>query len=341
MALLVVLVLIMMASFIAYGYMFSMENQYRDARMYEEQMQAQHAALSGLELVTALVELSSERRQGIGNLHDNADIFRDCALDSNPASSRSVSVDSWRFSIISPRPINPQSPATGSATASSTLELQRDDSLSVLKFGLENQTAKLSLSALASWDRRTPGHAKQVLMSLPGATLEVVEALMERSGIQSPSRKPQSMQSVTANQTRSNDVADPILQLHLLWMGGDLNCNYRLGPFDLAWSQDNSSNSSDRSLGAADLYRSTNRTAGPTSQGPTNSLGSQSRPDENPDNEANYAWRQLLSWEGGFRNENQEGTPRINLNEPNLQKLHQELMQRWPIEWANYVITYR
>lgn len=53
------------------------------------------------------------------------------------------------------------------------------------------------------------------------------------------------------------------------------------------------------------------------------------------------SWNQFLTWESGQRNIRWSGEARIQLNQPNLQKLHRELIAIWPDTWANYVILAR
>lgn len=53
------------------------------------------------------------------------------------------------------------------------------------------------------------------------------------------------------------------------------------------------------------------------------------------------AWQRFVTWHSGQRNETRLGRPRINLNESNLQSLHQKLIATWPTDWANFVIAMR
>jgi len=108
--------------------------------------------------------------------------------------------------------------------------------------------------------------------------------------------------------------------LKLMWCGGDLNQNYRLDPLEIRLSeqlftqQRGGSRSSSTNLAA-------------TSSSPSTAL----RP----------AWQRFITWHSGQRNETRSGQSRINLNEPNLQSLHQKLVAVWPADWANFVIAMR
>jgi hypothetical protein len=97
-----------------------------------------------------------------------------------------------------------------------------------------------------------------------------------------------------------------------VWNGGDWNRNYRLDAFEQQLASLNEGRAADNvESSASDLPQ------------------------------ANTSWQQYLTWEGGQRNVNWNGQPRIFLNQSDLQKLHRELMVTWPDTWANYVILAR
>lgn len=97
-----------------------------------------------------------------------------------------------------------------------------------------------------------------------------------------------------------------------LWNGGDWNRNYRL---DLLEQQ----------------------------LGTLAQKGSTAEVDSSSANETKTptAWEHFLTWESGQRNVSWTGQQRIFLNQPDLQKLHSELIAVWPDSWANYVVLAR
>ena len=115
----------------------------------------------------------------------------------------------------------------------------------------------------------------------------------------------------SANQSEQRSSLD---RMRSLWFGGDLNQNYRLDPIEVQLLER--------------LSRS-ERGAAPSS-----------RPAANADSR----WRPLqryLTWTQGERNERRDGSPRIFLNQANLQQLHQQLTTILPVDLANFVIAYR
>ena len=53
------------------------------------------------------------------------------------------------------------------------------------------------------------------------------------------------------------------------------------------------------------------------------------------------AWSRYLTWVQGERNERPDGRPRIDINQPDLKKLHQELSQVLSLAEANFLIAVR
>lgn len=97
-----------------------------------------------------------------------------------------------------------------------------------------------------------------------------------------------------------------------LWSGGDWNHNYQLDPLEQQLQRIAQEGSAKLdSSGASEAARQW------------------------------VSWNQFLTWESGQRNIRWSGEARIPLNQPNLQKLHSELIAIWSDTWANYVILAR
>jgi hypothetical protein len=330
MALLVVLVLVMMAALSAYGFTFYMESQYRLSRSHEEQVYARQAVRNASELVAAILELSPQKRDALGGLVNNPALFRDMVMEAKlSAQLQEDHSNYWRASVIAPSSDQQQSRQANSAGG---LEANVG-----YTFGLENETAKIPLKELLQWNQRIPGHAKQVLLSLPGATEPLVSAYLQQLDSQFPSRKQptgrtknrnadqfkaQQVGSMGAEKIDAVEAQTMQDQLQLLWWGGDLNQNYRIDSLDAVWSS-----------------RQTNIRGGKTGF-PTLS-STQPQNNDRQLSVAELAWQRYLTWHSGSRNESASGLPRIDLNQPDLRNLHQQLLQIWPEEWANYVIVFR
>lgn len=298
MALLVVVVLVMLIALGAYRFSFYMESQYRLTRLHEEQVHARLAAISGMELAAAIVEMPPAQRMSVGGLVDNAAIFRDIAVDATVTATESNrDPNAWRFCLVSPRTADDaiHSPLSSSQIAGTP-------SLPI-RFGLENESAKIHIPTLIAWDRMMPGHARTTLLGLPGVSEAMVDAWLREFGV-----------SVRVDKGGVREPHASREDLRHAWFGGDLNQNYQLDPIEIRF---------------ASQHQSQNRAASQQSMGSSN-LVSGFKP-----------LQRYLTWISGHRNATRNGQSRIFLNETDLQSLHRQLSSIWSADWANFVIALR
>ena len=298
MALLVVVVLVMLISLGAYRFSFYMESQYRLTRLHEEQVHARLSAASGLELAAAIVEMSQAQRMSIGGLRDNAAALRDIAVGDSVTETLSTrNPNVWRFCLVSPaiaedakRNTLSSNPVAGTASLP-------------IRFGLENESAKLHIPTLIAWDRLKPGHARSTLLGLPGVSESMIDGWMREFGVSTRVDR-----GVSQNQIASLD------DLRHAWYGGDLNQNYQLDPIEIQLA----SRLLRRNGAASQQGIDSSRLVGPFKP-----------------------LQRFVTWYSGHRNATRNGDPRIYLNDPNLQSLHRRLTMVWSADWANFVIAMR
>jgi hypothetical protein len=304
MALLVVLVLVMMVSLSAYGFTWMMQNQYRLTRIQEDQAQARLAALSGIEWVSAILQQPAAERLKLGDLTNNPAIFHQIQVEELPTSSANQQqLSAWRFSVLSPRSVE-----TSDTAVRPQNSMQDSQVWEAVNLGLQSESAKIHLPTLAAWDAQFPGHARQVLSSLPGATEDGVQAWLNQ-----------------LRQSSSGRLAQH--QWAGLWLGDDLNRNYRMDPIEL-WLR---SGLPDAAFSESSRLDSQSQPVRATAQD-YSSAKSQGHL---------LGWQQYLTWHSGERNQSMTGRPRIYLNQPDLRSLHRQLTEIWTAEWANFVIAYR
>jgi hypothetical protein len=220
MALLVVVVLVMLIALGAYRFSFYMESQYRLTRLHEEQVHARLAAVSGMELAAAMVELPEAQRISLGGLFENAGIFRNVSIDSTAnAPTDTADQKGWRFSLVSPAGMD----AAGNSQVRTSQVVGR--SSLPIRFGLVNESAKLHIPTLLAWDRMKPGHARSTLLALPGVTESLVDAWLLNLGVSARFERDESK-----NQRASME------DLRFAWSGGDLNQNYQLDPLEMRFA---------------------------------------------------------------------------------------------------------
>lgn len=319
MVLLVVMIIVLLIALAGYGFSYQMRTAYVESRLAREQAESRLAAWSGVEFAAAVLKVSPQQRSAAGGVESNAALFagRSVAAD-DAGDDRSPT---WRFSILAP---------AEAVAGNSQMEAES------FRLGMENESAKLHLPTLLAWNRIQPGAAKVALMNLPGATEAMVDALI-------------AMQETRLAAFQSDlDCSAPLFMASTPGQTS-IGTTFSNGPAGLAGTKQIGS------LGRPSLLDSVASARAQATGG-----GSQLREVwQGSDLNQNYrldplekslsgsaeqglrAWRQLLTCCQGQRNETWDGRPCIYLNNPELSDLHRQLSERWPVEWANYVIAYR
>lgn len=312
MALVVVLVLTMIVALGAYRMLFYMESQYRLTRIHHEQVHARLAAVSGLEFAAALLDQSLDQRAALGGLTNNR------RLQHQPIEANAIAPDAltngddgWRFSLLAPSDDARQLDLPSSARLSESRSI--GGSRPAIRFGLENESAKLHIPTLLRWDKQQPGHARAALLSLPGMSPTLADAWLATLGVTPANSLDGGLRQRLAENSQPTISPAAIEELRFKWYGGDLNQDFRTD--DMEFRLEQLLAPSTASSGRGDPART--------------------------ENAALQALRRYLTWHSGERNETPSGQPRVFLNEPELTKLHQQLLAIWPADWANFVIALR
>jgi hypothetical protein len=314
MTLIVVVVLVMLISLSAYRYTFVMESEYRLTRLQEELVQARLSALSGIEYAAHLLERPKSQQTLFASSGTNERVFRrSTEREESLTNLQSNRTPNWQFGLISPQIENEGSAPSSSAIANrGSIGLEESFAW---RWGIENESAKLSIPMMLNIETFRPGHFRSVLLALPGMDEETTDAFLDELGVRrvnSKNRQSDPLSEIVDQTVRSEQAASQD-RVRALWFGGDLNQNYRLDPME------------SQLLGK--LSRSESRAI---SAGPGISMDSRWKP-----------LQQYFTWMSGERNERPDGRPRVYLNQPNLQQLHQQLLAVYPAEIANFVIAYR
>lgn len=181
-------------------------------------------------------------------------------------------------------------------------------------FGLDNQSSRLNLHAVLQWEQTNPGSGAAALGALPGMTPEMADAVLDWLDADDASR-PRGAESdyytglespyVPTNAVPSS--LDDLLRVRgmtsEILYGRDANRNGVLEPFEAP-------------LGAA---------------APTGAAGA-------PPSGGLAALLTVCSAEA---NRNQEGRPRIDLNQSDLRALYSRLAEALDEEAARFVVAYR
>jgi len=341
MALLVVVVLVMLISLAAYRYSFEMENEYRVTRLQEEQVQARLAALSGVEFAAAFLEQPLAIRNTLLNGTNPEKIFsRSIEDDATRLNSQTDDESSWQFAILG-RKQSFGSNDTASVSGDGPNDLSQG-SIKNWKWGFESEGGKLHIPTLLKWNQLRPGIARTILLQLPDADEESVDAWLAQFGVRTVAAIAQDtlaqasssgLQSPTQRKQRT-EAAD---RLRLRWFGGDLDQNYQIDPWEdallgkLLVDPTGSLNANPMLRDLSKLNSTAANNSNATGENLTAATSEQS----------GNAWKGYLSWVQGERNEKPDGKPKIALNQPDLRKLHQELSQALSVGQANFIVAMR
>jgi hypothetical protein len=184
--LIVVLVLVVMLSLAGFGFLSAMSTEYEAARLNGSLLQARQTLVSAESQLLWLANQPRQRREIVGGLYSNPPLFQGRtvqalqAVGANSSAAGAVAGtpeggaaaagrlqaesllagdDAWRFSVVSvDRP-------AGSAP--------------VLRFGLSSESAKLHLGTVLRWEQTAAGTGRQALMKLPGMTEILADSLLD------------------------------------------------------------------------------------------------------------------------------------------------------------------
>lgn len=288
MVLIVVLVVVAMMSLAGLSFVAMMHVERKAAEMEADQLRLEAVVDSGTEWLKAFFEQPWRARQEAGGSWDNPDLFRGIlVLEDQPARRHA------RFTVLSPR--------------------EQEGETIGLRFGTENESARLNLGALVRWDAREPGAGRRALMALPGMTESVADAILDWIDADSSPRpsgaEADYYQGMGLPYAPRNGVPQCLEELLLvrgvsrdLLFGADVDANHRVDPAERRAA-------SERSEAGG---------------------GTQHMP-----------WASLLTVASAERNETPDGHPRIDLNDNDLVRLQQRLDAVWDRRWGRFVLAYR
>ncbi len=286
--LLVVVVVVVMLTLAGLSYVSLLYTEHKAVHLSGDEVQADHLVGSGEEMLKVFLESPYQEQYETGGWFDNPDRFRGVLVFGDERSG-----PRGRFSILSPRIENGE--------------------VSGIRFGLENESARLNLGVLPQWEKQQPGAGRQALMYLPGMTESIADAILDWVDADATAREYGAEEDdyVELGAPYAPRNAPPTSLEELLLVRG---VTHRAlfghdSPFDFQ----------------ADQQRS---------RQPRSPLSFGGSGEELP-------WSSRLTVHSAERNTTPEGEPRIHLNEKDLAKLHRQLSLALPADWARFIIAYR
>jgi len=290
-ALVVVLVVVVMLSYACYRFVDRAAVELLAARADADLSRLATCVDSGEELVRSLLRESPVQRKLLGGTYNNSELFRGRVVFGNE-----MSYDRERFTILSPR--------------------IAEGKVAGLRFGLIDESSKISLQALMQWDKLGPNVARDSLLQLPGMTDPIADAILDWMDADSIPREQGAeaddyfMGGATAPRALPRNAPpnslDELLLVRgvtqLALFGADRNANFHVGKFEQLESfAENNPSTSIESL----------------------------------------PWQYYLTPFSAERNRSRDGRSRVNLNSPDLRLLNNELTRRFSKDWAQFIIAYR
>jgi type II secretory pathway component PulK len=281
MVLLVVVVVVAMLSLAGLSFVAMMQTEYKSIRVQGDELQLEQYLASGVDYLTVFLDSSHQRREEAGGTRDNPERFRDVALGGEDRSAPFAG-----FTIATRDPEAPDG----------------------VRYGLENESARLNLAVLPEWDRRVPDAGRRALMALPGMTDAVAEAILDwidpDSTPRSSGAEDEYYRAMGLPYGPRNAAPQCVEELLLVrGVTRELLLGEREQP-DLA----------------------------PQSLSPGRRTASSAE---------TVPWAALITVVSGERNRSYDGLPRVWLNDPDLVSLCRRLQERFDPAWASFIVAYR
>ncbi len=301
--LMVVLIVVMVVSLGAYTFSAMMLAHNETAMLSTNYQQARWLVDSGIDTIRVHLSLTESDRLESGGSYDNPVLFQAVNIIPDPDPSAA-----GNFTVLSPA-------------------INSDGYTAGIRYGLENESARLNLNLLITADDYAENGGRTLLMALPGMTVNEADAIMDWIDEDDDTREYGAeydyYQGLSSPYTPTNGPFNTVEELLLvrgvspqLLFGADVNRNGMVDAHEQA------------ALSAVQQIADLTATAESAAENMIS--GSLER-----------GWSSYLTLYSQENNLNINGEPRINFNEEDLTKLHQDLSAVFSVDVANFVILYR
>jgi hypothetical protein len=301
--LMVVLIVVMVVSLGAYTFSAMMLAHNETAMLSSNHQQARWLVDSGIDTIRVHLSLTESDRLESGGSYDNPVLFQAINIVPDPDP-----VAAGNFTVLSPA-------------------INSDGYTAGIRYGLENESARLNLNALLTADDYAENGGRTLLMALPGMTENEADAIMDWIDEDDEPREYGAeydyYQGLSSPYKPTNGPFNTVEELLLvrgvspqLLFGADVNRNGMVDAHEQA------------ALSAVQQIADLTATAESAAENMVS--GSLER-----------GWSSYLTLYSQENNLNINGEARINFNEEDLTKLHQDLSAVFSVDVANFVILYR
>lgn len=301
-ALMIVLVVVMIVSLGAYTFSELMFTHNETATLSSQTIQAKWLVDAGVDVARVHLLQLHDQRMSAGGDYDNPTVFQavNVIADPNPRMT-------GNFTLIAP-------------------SQDSDGFTAGYRYGLEDESSRLNLNALVIADTYATNGGREMLMALPGMTVDVADAIMDWIDEDDDPREFGAefdyYQSLGSPYEPNNGPFNTVEELLLvrgvvpeLLFGADINRNGQIDSHEEPARQR-----------VQELLSQANSISGDEAI----NTGSLDR-----------GWSAYLTLYSQENNLNINGEPRININSDDLQTLHQDLTAVFDPAVANFIILYR
>ncbi|MEL0096224.1 MAG: hypothetical protein VW875_10315 [Planctomycetaceae bacterium] len=301
-ALMIVLVVVMIVSLGAYTFSELMFTHNETATLSSQNIQAKWLVDAGIDVARVHLLQPHEQRMSAGGDYDNPTIFQAANVITDPNPNLT-----GNFTLIAPN-------------------LDSDGFTAGFRYGLEDESSRLNLNSLVIADTYASNGGREMLMSLPGMTVDIADAIMDWIDEDDDTREFGAefdyYQSLGSPYEPNNGPFNTVEELLLvrgvvpeLLFGADINRNGQIDTHEEPARQR-----------VQELLSLANSISGDE----VLNTGSLDR-----------GWSAYLTLYSQENNLNINGEPRININSDDLQTLHQDLSAVFDPAVANFIILYR
>lgn len=289
-ALVLTLIVVAMLTLGTAAFFERMFAEHQAERAHGQQLQASHFAESGVEYIKAVVVQDPETLLQSGGLYTNPSLFQHVLVNDDPLAAFRGS-----FTVLAP-------------------DLTTDGYYGGTRYGLENESARLNLNTVLLADSSGEGAARKLIMTLPGMTESIADAILDWIDPDDESRQLGAERDYYSSLPHAyaprNGLLGSIEELLLvrdvtpaLLFGADLNRN---GAID----------GNEQNLTAIDNA-------------------------DNSTGQLNRGWAAYLTLDSAEANVKPDGKPKIDVNMDNLEELHKQLVDVLGKEQADFIVAYR
>jgi DNA uptake protein ComE-like DNA-binding protein len=288
--LILTLIVVAMLTLGAAAFFERMFAEHQAERAFGRQLQANNLVESGIEYTKAFVKQDADTIEQAGGLYANPSVFKGILVNDDP-----LAAFRGRFTILAP-------------------DLTTDGYYGGFRYGLENESAKLNLNTVLLADKSGDGKARDLLMTLPGMTESIADAILDWLDTDSETRAQGAENEYYAALPRPYAPRNgPLGSLDELLMVRDVTPALLYG---------------------ADLNRNGN----------IDSNEEKLRTIDNVDNnlgELDRGWSAYLTLDSAEANVRSDGTPKIDVNMDSLEELQKKLIEVFTEDETNFILAYR